>query len=488
MPNTQPIGTVLARRRKELGLTIEKVSTDTKLRPHVIEAFEYTDFDAMPPKGYARASIGSYARYLGLSTTEVLRAYDEQLAEYEARQSGYAVQDRDRRREPSWPDERASQGRTRTPSQRTAASAHRNAEPSYGRAQRTGGYGADQARRAGRDDYGRAPDRPQTEAPRREEGRPASGRRRETVGPTSGAYGSRPEWDAYPQRGRASARASSLDSRRGDLYGTPQARRTAAGARPRQTAEPIEVDSGYEGGSGGRTGGRNQTTRSTQQSLSEVLWGVVDAIRSDRRTMLLFVAVLAVVLVVVVAVAVSSCMSKPAETSGSSSIPVTSVSAGTAQQTQPSTVVDTTKLNPSGIDLSAVPVNAKVALALAADATSEVWAEVNVDGNAVYADKLQPGATLEWTMGQSLAVTLSDMTGVSLTINDTQVTPTISNGTYVLNAAVPQDQWVQEPAADTSQGDPDDGTAQPDDGSDYSDYSDYSDETDYSDYSDEGQY
>ena len=93
MPNMQPIGNLLAKRRKELGLSIDKAAEATKLRRHVIEAFEYTDFDAMPPKGYARASMGSYARYLGLNTFEVLRAFDEQLAEYEARQQGYARQD-----------------------------------------------------------------------------------------------------------------------------------------------------------------------------------------------------------------------------------------------------------------------------------------------------------------------------------------------------------------------------------------------------------
>ena len=89
-------------------------------------------------------------------------------------------------------------------------------------------------------------------------------------------------------------------------------------------------------------------------------------------------------------------------------------------------------------------------------------------------------------MGRSLAITLSDATGVTVSINDTQVTPTISNGMYVLNANVPQDQWVQEPAAtdDSSQSD---ATDDSDGSSDYEGEPDYSQDYEYSD-QDDGSY
>ena len=422
MSDLQPIGTYLARRRKELGISIERAAADTKLRQRVIEAIEYTDFDAMPPEGYARASIRSYARYLGLNTPEVLRLYDEQRKEYEARQREYAARDK-------------------------APSPSKPARPGFSEGP-SGGARASSGHAPGAGVTKRATPAP---SPRQRMGENPSPRR-ETPGMASTAV--RP--------------------------------RTTQGTRRRETAAPLSVDSGYEGGSGGRSGGRNQTSHSTQQSLSEVFWGVIDAIRADRRTMLIFIGVLAVVLVVVVAVAVSSCASKASNPTGSTSIPVTTVSGDAAQTSQPSTIVDTTKLNPSGVDLDAVPVNSKVTLTFAADASNAVWAEVTVDGTSVYADNLQPGASLEWTVGRSLAITLSDATGVTVSINDTQVTPTISNGMYVLNANVPQDQWVQEPAAtdDSSQSD---ATDDSDGSSDYEGEPDYSQDYEYSD-QDDGSY
>lgn len=453
MPNMQPIGNLLAKRRKELGLSIDKAAEATKLRRHVIEAFEYTDFDAMPPKGYARASMGSYARYLGLNTSEVLRAFDEQLAEYEARQQGYARQD-------ARPSQTArSQG---TPS---AARTPTRPAASEARAQR----GTDS-----RGTYGRptSPARTSAPAPGRYEA-PANRSRQ----PGRNGFESEP--------GRYADFRTRQDTAHPGSYGT-SSRRTGSGAaaagsyqgqrpssRPRETAQPLEVDSGYEGGSGGRSGGRNQTTHATQQSVSEVLQGILQTIMADRRVMLILVGVIAVVIVVVIAVAATSCTNKASQSQGNSSIPVTSV-AGTNQTAQPGTIVDTTKLNPSGIDLTAIPVNSKVSLAFEADAANSVWAEVYVDGNAVYAGNLEAGSTQEWTIGRTLAVTLSDSTGVSIAINGTSVTPTISNGTYVLNATVPEDQWAPDPPADTaSQDESDEYDPSQDEWTDDTDYSNY---------------
>ena len=137
MPNMQPIGNLLAKRRKELGLSIDKAAEATKLRRHVIEAFEYTDFDAMPPKGYARASMGSYARYLGLNTSEVLRAFDEQLAEYEARQQGYARQDERFQQVSSRDASRQDERRRDTRSDQRAGYRQDTRQPQAGRSQGT---------------------------------------------------------------------------------------------------------------------------------------------------------------------------------------------------------------------------------------------------------------------------------------------------------------------------------------------------------------
>ena len=464
MPNLQPIGTYLARRRKELGISLDRAAADTKLRPRVIEAIEYTDFDAMPPEGYARASIRSYARYLGLNTPEVLRLYDEQRKEYEARQQQYSA--RDKVAAPGAPAAARQAPAGRHEQSANFPAQHSQAfQPSPRGGSADGRASAPVSRNARTSLSGKEHAPFRTTSSRAVDSRTAH---RPVPSPSRQRVGEAP----LPRRGTA-----------GMLTATGRARGVAS--RQREMAEPLTVDSGYEGGSGGRSGGRNQTSHSTQQSLPEVFWGVIDAVRADRRTMLVFIGVLVVVLVVVVAVAATSCASKASTPAGTTSIPVTTVSGGTAQTDQPSTIVDTTKLNPSGIDLDAIPANSKVTLAFAADAANAVWAEVTVDGTSVYADNLQPGASLEWTVGRTLAITLSDATGVTVSVNDTQVTPTISNGMYVLNANVPQDQWVQEPAADDSSqsDDSDDGSG---DTSDYQDDSGYSEDYDNG-YSDQGE-
>ena len=62
----------------------------TKLQPRMIDAFERSDFDEMPPKGYAQATLASYARYLGLDPNEILPIYEEQLYRYQ-RESDFSA-------------------------------------------------------------------------------------------------------------------------------------------------------------------------------------------------------------------------------------------------------------------------------------------------------------------------------------------------------------------------------------------------------------
>ena len=209
MPNMQPIGNLLAKRRKELGLSIDKAAEATKLRRHVIEAFEYTDFDAMPPKGYARASMGSYARYLGLNTSEVLRAFDEQLAEYEARQQGYARQDERFQQASSRDASRQDERRRDTRSDQRAGYRQDTRQPQTGRSQ-------------GASSPMRTPTRPASSEARAQRGADS----RSTYGrPTSSARTSTPapgRYEAPARRGRA-----------------PMA--PLAGARVRALPQPVHI-------------------------------------------------------------------------------------------------------------------------------------------------------------------------------------------------------------------------------------------------------
>lgn len=289
----------------------------------------------------------------------------------------------------------------------------------------------------------------------------------QTGGPARRSYNPAAQ-EGYRTPSRAAVRS---DGRSLPHTGAPYAR---GEWREREQVEPVGPDDGYEGGSGGRGGGRNQTSVAGQQDLREIFLGILETIKADRRALFVVVAACLVMVAVVVGVAVNSVVNKP--------------QVATEQATVQKT--DVTQLKPSGIDLNAIPVNSQVVLTLSADSASAVWAEVNVDGSAVFADNLQAGVSNTWTVGKSISMTLSDLTGVSVTINGTEVTPTISNGTYTLSANVPQDQWIQEPAAqegeDASGQDGSDSTddgGYTDDSGDYTDYSDYQPDYDTSEYS-----
>ena len=76
-------GEMLLTRRRERGMSIQQVSNAIKIRPQIIEYFETGDFASMPPRGYAQGMISSYARYLGLNPRIVVDAYFDELHTYE---------------------------------------------------------------------------------------------------------------------------------------------------------------------------------------------------------------------------------------------------------------------------------------------------------------------------------------------------------------------------------------------------------------------
>lgn len=76
-------GDMLLQRRRQMGLSIQQVANTIKIRPQIIEFFEQGDFSSMPPRGYAQGMISSYARYLGLNPRTVVGAYFDELDRYE---------------------------------------------------------------------------------------------------------------------------------------------------------------------------------------------------------------------------------------------------------------------------------------------------------------------------------------------------------------------------------------------------------------------
>ena len=74
-------GSQLRRARTRKGLDVNTVARRLRIRPDIIQAIEESDFDRMPPRGYARNMINSYAQLLGLNASEITRQYlDEQYA------------------------------------------------------------------------------------------------------------------------------------------------------------------------------------------------------------------------------------------------------------------------------------------------------------------------------------------------------------------------------------------------------------------------
>ncbi|QWT16989.1 helix-turn-helix domain-containing protein [Collinsella sp. zg1085] len=81
-------GDMLVNRRRQMGLSIQQVANTIKMRPQIIEYFETSNFEAMPPRGYAQGMISSYARFLGLNPREVVDAYYEGLYLFEHSAAG----------------------------------------------------------------------------------------------------------------------------------------------------------------------------------------------------------------------------------------------------------------------------------------------------------------------------------------------------------------------------------------------------------------
>ncbi len=69
------VGPALRKAREHRGLTLEQAARDTRLRAEQLRALEGEDFDALPSEVHVRASLRTYAAYLGLKPEKVVGAY-----------------------------------------------------------------------------------------------------------------------------------------------------------------------------------------------------------------------------------------------------------------------------------------------------------------------------------------------------------------------------------------------------------------------------
>lgn len=72
------IGETLAEQRREAGLTITQVSSQTRIRETVIRAIERDDFSLCGGNFYARGHIKGIARVVGLDPEPLIREYDDE--------------------------------------------------------------------------------------------------------------------------------------------------------------------------------------------------------------------------------------------------------------------------------------------------------------------------------------------------------------------------------------------------------------------------
>jgi len=71
------IGSALCERRQEMGLTLDDVAEQTKIRKTYIRALEEERFEELPGKVYVVGFLQNYARFLGVPVEPLVRALED---------------------------------------------------------------------------------------------------------------------------------------------------------------------------------------------------------------------------------------------------------------------------------------------------------------------------------------------------------------------------------------------------------------------------
>ena len=77
------VGPALRRAREVRGASLDEAARDTRLRVDQLDALEREDFDVLPGDVYVRASLRTYASYLGLDADKVAGVYAQTTEETE---------------------------------------------------------------------------------------------------------------------------------------------------------------------------------------------------------------------------------------------------------------------------------------------------------------------------------------------------------------------------------------------------------------------
>lgn len=81
----ETLGEYLKTQREACNITLKEVSEVTKIRRAILEAIENDRHDLLPPKVFTQGFLKTYASYIGLDESEVVKRYHEDLERMEGK-------------------------------------------------------------------------------------------------------------------------------------------------------------------------------------------------------------------------------------------------------------------------------------------------------------------------------------------------------------------------------------------------------------------
>src|ERR671938_1684532 len=85
------IGALLAKKRREKGLSLKDVEQATKIRTRYLEGLEREDYDMLPDAVYVQGFLKTYANFLGLDGERLSRELKDRRAPRRERQLNHEV-------------------------------------------------------------------------------------------------------------------------------------------------------------------------------------------------------------------------------------------------------------------------------------------------------------------------------------------------------------------------------------------------------------
>lgn len=409
---------ILLERRRQLGITLGKAARDLRMKEQILQAFEEGDFASIPSNGYTQGMLASYARYLGLDDSAVVRQFNEDLYVYEHGNNERRRRSREQVRS-SYSD-RGSRERS------GAAARSRSAAPQ-------GGYG------------------------RPSQGQPYSQRVPQQGYPSQQRN---PYIDGTERFGRQSQRIETRPVERGytdDMkYG--------------QTTSPYEAANSVRG----RVSSRNianvqrpnvdrrrpQPGRHPQRPKSFL---------SNENMVIGLGILVAILLTIIIVMSVSSCVNMAAgesSSAASSSVPVSTADTTSSQSSTTSssdasgtkssssnTSAQTTSTKSGGTSSSTTTTPEKTEVVVTVADSSVSWVEIVVDGKSVVAESVTGPWTQTYEPKQSMSIQVGDTSAVTVTKNgENQSFDAKTSGLGTITIKVPQTQTTTTDASKDSKG------------------------------------